>query len=181
MGRVGLLPAGEWLVVVGQCVARGGGCDRHGMMVVGLAGGTCVGCVVCSGLMLLCTTVVSSATTSSMSSSTFDRISKGLLALVTHWCTRGSRRIVSGAVMVFNMVATLEGEIATLGGAIATLEGVVSPTLGAGTTGAIGASGWPEKFWVSCLIAAMCSNFSRVNVWPVTPRAWRMSLAASNV
>ncbi len=76
---------------------------------------------------------------------------------------------MSGAVMVFNMVATLGGEIATLGGAIATLEGVVSPTLGAGTTGAIGASGWPDKIWVSCWIAAMCFNFSRVNVRPVTP------------
>jgi hypothetical protein len=78
-----------------------------------LRAGTC-------GLQLLCTTVSSLCTSSSSFSK---RISNGLLCLVTRWCTHGSRQIVLGAVIVFNVVATLGGApIATLGGvALSTL------------------------------------------------------------
>ena len=88
-------------------------------MLVGLVvGSVCdtfavglVGSSVPGGLQLLCTTVSQSSI--SLSSLSFSSMVNGLLALVTHRCTLGRRQIVSSAVMVFDVVATLGGAVFT--------------------------------------------------------------------
>ncbi len=76
------------------------------------------------GLQLLATTL----STSFLSSSS-ERIWKGLLLRVTRWCPMGNRRMVFGAMIVFNVVATLGGVATT------TLGGVAFSTHGAVGTG----------------------------------------------
>jgi hypothetical protein len=81
---------------------------------------------------------------------------------------------VSGAMMVFDVDATLGGV------AFATLGGVAVSTLGAGF-GGDGAIVWPDIILVSRRIAEMCLIFSSVGVGIELPRMLMRSLAASNV
>ena len=75
----------------------GRACGILGLLLGGrLGGGRC-------GLQLLATTV------SSSSSSSEARIWNGLLLHVWHWWTNGIWRMTLGAVMLFNVVATLGG------------------------------------------------------------------------
>jgi hypothetical protein len=132
-----------WLGIRIVCKCSGGGLQTVMDTVVG---GWLIGWIVCEryvgcgtcGLQLLATTV----SVSSLSSSSFVRIWKGLLCPVRCWCTMGNCRMVFGAMMVFDVVATLGGA------ATATLRGVAGTTLGdVGSVG--GALGWPDKMVVS--------------------------------
>jgi hypothetical protein len=103
-----------------------------GWLVGWIVCGRCVGCGVCR-LQLLATTVLVSSSSSSSA-----RIWKGLLCRVRHWCTMGDCRMVFGAVMVLDVVATLGGA------ATATLGGVAGTTLGdlGSGGGALGSQTW---------------------------------------
>ena len=91
-------------------------CGRTGSLLVGKKGSGL------HGLQLL-------ATTMSLSSSLSVRMLKGLLLRVWRWCTSGMFLMILGAVILFDVVATLGGDaFATLG-------------LGATTVGAGGVSG----------------------------------------
>ncbi len=98
--------------------------------------GHCVGCGAL-GLQSLATSML----VSSLSSS-FRKIWKGLLCRVSLWCTMGNCRMVFGAMMVLDIVATPEGA------APATLGGVAGTTLGDVGLGG-GALGWPDIMVVS--------------------------------
>ncbi len=83
----------------------------------------------------------------------------------------GIWRTVLGAVMVFNVVATLGGAT------IATLGGVAVPTLGAVST-RDGALGTPDMIADSCMIAARCFIFALAVVGMVPPNFSKMSPTA---
>ena len=94
----------------------------------GFGGGTiCCSCVGrdVRGLQLLATTVSSSS-----SSSLLAIMWKGLLLRVTRWCMIGNWRMVRGAIMVLDVVATVRGVVTgTLGGVVGiTLGGVAGIT-----------------------------------------------------
>jgi hypothetical protein len=80
----------------------------------------------------------------------------------------GIWRTVLGAVMVFNVVATLGGAT------IATLRGVAVPTLGAVLT-RDGALDTPDMIADSCLIAARCFIVALAVVGMVPPSFSKMS------
>jgi hypothetical protein len=111
-----------------------------GWLVGRIVCGRCVGCGAC-GLQLLATTVSVSSPSSSSA-----RIWKGLLCRVRRWCTMGDCRMMFGAVMVLDVVASLGGA------AIASLRGVPGTTLGDVGSGAE-ALGWPAMMVVSCQMA----------------------------
>jgi hypothetical protein len=79
----------------------------------------------------------------------------------------GIRRTVLGAVMVFDVVATLGGAT------IANLGGVAVPTLGAVST-RDGALGTPDMIADSCVIAARCFIFALAVVGMVPPSFSKM-------
>jgi hypothetical protein len=70
----------------------------------------------------------------------------GLLCRVRHWCKMGNCWMVSSAMMVLDVVATLGGA------AMATLRDVAGTTLGDVGSGG-GALGWPAMMVVSCQMA----------------------------
>ncbi len=83
----------------------------------------------------------------------------------------GIRRTVLGAVMVFNVVATLEGA------PIATLGGVAVPTLRAVLT-RDGALGTRDMMAESCVIAGRCLILALAVVGMVPPSFSKMSPTA---
>ena len=86
----------------------------------------------------------------------------------------GIRRTVLGAVMVFDVVATLGGAT------IATLGGVAVPTLGAVLT-RDGALGSRDMMAESCVIAARCLILALAVVGMVPPSISKMSPTACSV
>ena len=79
----------------------------------------------------------------------------------------GIWQTVLGAVMVFDVVATLRGV------SIATLGGVAVPTLGAVST-RDGALGTPDMIADSCVIAVRCFIFALAVVGMVPPSFSKM-------
>ncbi len=139
-----------------------------GWLVGRIVCGHCVGCGAC-GLQLLATTV-----SVSLLSSSSARIWKGLLCRVRRWCTMGNCRMVFGAVMVLDVVATLRGA------AIVTLGGVADTTLGDVGLGG-GALGWPAIMVVSCRMALRCFSLAVVIVGIACPSCFKKLAAASKV
>jgi hypothetical protein len=106
----------------------------------------------CSCGKLLVTTV-----SVSLSLPSSARIWEGLLCRVRRWCMMGNCRMVFGAVMVLEVMATLGVA------AIATLEGVAGTTLrdvGLGD----GAMGWPAMMVMSCQMVLRCFSLAVVVV-----------------
>jgi hypothetical protein len=173
IGITGGSKRGGWFS--SMIVCGGSGCSLQ--MVVGtvvgdwlvlwIVCGCCVGYGAC-GLQLLATSVSVSLSSSSA------RIWKGLLCPVRCWCTMGNCRMVFGAVMVLDIVATLGGA------AITTLGGVASTTLGDVGSGG-GALGWPEIMVVSCQIALRCFSLAVVVVGIAHPSCCNRTAAASKV
>ncbi len=131
--------------------------------------GHCVARGVC-GLQLLAMTV-----SSSLSSSLSKRIWKGLLCRVRRWCIIGSWRMVFGAMMVLNVVATLGGA------ATGTLGGVAGTTLGDVGPGVGGVLGRPDMIVVSWQIASRCFSLAVAVFGIVRPRRCKRLPAASMV
>jgi hypothetical protein len=82
--------------------------------------------------------------------------------------------MVLGAVIVFEVVATLGGAATT------TLRGVAVSTLGAVGTGD-GALGWADMIVVSCRMAARCFILALNVVGMVPPSCSNMSLVTCRV
>jgi hypothetical protein len=137
VGITGGSGRGGWLGIRIFCRrSRGGlqtvvGTVLGGWLVIWIACRCCVGCGA-HGLQLLATTVLVSSL-----SSLSTRIWKGLLCHVRRWCTMGNCRMMFGAVMGLDIMATLGGA------AIATLGGVAGTTLGDVGLGG-GTLGWPD-------------------------------------
>jgi hypothetical protein len=115
------------------------------------------------GLQLLGTTVISSSSSSSA------RIWNGLLLRVCCWWINGSCCMVVGDVMLFDVVATLGGELsATLGAGPSTLR----------ASSSILVAGWFVRMLVSCCMALTCFAFAVADVGKVPPSTVRRSVAA---